>query len=257
MSVVHLYRIPQVIELTSETGASLMNYPMNRTDFTLHRNADNDIDFLIRDIDRKPISFANASAVIHVMDTRQQRLIMARQMTVVDAAKGHLKFFVTAEESASLPLRDLSYTVMMTRPDNAQVLLFTDRNRAAVGVIHVEEGPLPIVVEPIHLDKRDFFKNNAYWQAQSFASARTVGNESGIHSLTLELLDRFSGVFEVQGSTNPSAAQDDQDWKTVLTEKYTQTEGVQYLTFTDTDILWIRFRITPTRGDFGKLVYRN
>lgn len=234
-----------------------MNYPMNRTDFTLHRNADNDIDILVKDIDRKPISFASASAIINVVDTRQQRLLMSRQLTVVDAAKGHLRFFVTGEETANLPLRDLSYTVLMTRPDNAQVLLFTDRNRSAVGVIHVEEGPLPMVVEPVHLDKRDFFQNGLYYQAQAFASAKTAGNDSGIHSLTLELTNGFSGLFEVQGSSNPSAAQDDSDWKTVLSERYTVADGVKYHTFTNTDILWVRFRITPTRGKFDKLVYRN
>lgn len=257
MSVIHLYRIPQVIVLTSETGASLMNYPMNRTDFTLHRHADNDIDILVKDIDRTAISFANASAVITVIDPRQQRLLLSRQLTVHDAAKGHLKFFLTGDEVAALPIRDLTYTVTMTRPDNAQVLLYTDRDRSAKGIIHIEEGSLPLVVDPVHLDIRDFFQNGTYYQAQSFASAKTSGNESGIHSLTLELLQNFSGKFEIQGSTNPSAAQDDSDWKTILTRDYTEVTGVQYLTFTDTDILWVRFRITPRRGKFDKIVYRN
>lgn len=257
MSVVHLYRIPQVIVLASATGASLMNYPMNRTDFTLHRHADNDIDILVKDIDRRAISFVNATATINVIDPRQQRLLLSRQLTVHDAAKGHLKFFMTGEDVAALPIRDLSYTVTMTRPDNAQVMLYTDRDRGGQGVIHIAEGPLPLVVEPVHLDIKDFFQNGTYYQAQAFASAKTAGNESGIHSLTLELLAGFSGEFEIQGSTNPSAAQDDRDWSTVVKKQYTETTGVQYLTFTDTDILWVRFRITPRRGKFDKLVYRN
>lgn len=262
MSVV-LYSIPQVIELMSATGAGLMNYPMNRTDFTVYRHADNDIDFRVRDIDRKAISFASATAVIHIMDGRQQRLVMARELIIHSASTGHLKLFMTGAEAAALPQRDLRYTVMMTRADGAQVMLFTDKNRTAAGVIHVEDGPLPAVIEPVRLTVRDFirrrlgvnFTNTLF--AGAFAGAKMVQNETGIHSLTIDLQNDFSGKVSVEGSKNPSPSQDDSDWSTVVENSYLLTTGNQYIEFTDPDLMWVRFRIEPRRGSFGDVVYRN
>lgn len=240
-----------------------MNYPMNRTDFTVYRHADNDIDFLVRNYDRKAISFADATAVIHIMDGRQQRLLISRELIVHSAATGHLKLFLTGAEAAALPQRDLRYTVMMTRPDGAQVMLFTDKDRKAAGVIHVEDGPLPSVIEPIRLTRRDFMHRRLGVNfidtlfAGAFAGAKMVQNESGIHSLTIDLQDNFSGKVTVEGSKNPSAAQDDSDWSTVIENSYLLETGNQYIEFTDPDLMWVRFRIEPRRGSFGDLVYRN
>ena len=263
MSLVHLYRIPQVVELTAGIGVNLMNYPINRADFTLFRYADNDIDFLIKDFDRQVVTMAGCSATITIIDTRQQRLLMARDLILADATQGHFKLFITGEEAASFPKRDLRYTVMMTRTDAAQVMLFTDKNKKSDGVIHVEDGPLPMVVEPVRLRPNDFLTRAMglgkvrTLYAGSFASAKTVGNDTGIHSLSIEFIDDFSGKVFIEGSRNTSAAQDDSDWFIIHEESFTLKTGTEYIPFTNAEVMWVRFRIEPRRGTFDEVVYRN
>lgn len=262
MSFVHLYRIPQVVQLAASIGANLMNYPMNRSDFTLFRHVDNDIDFLIKDFDRQVVTMEGASAMITIVDARHQRLLLARPLIAADAAQGHFKLFVTGEEVVAMPKRPLRYTVTMTRPDGAQIMLFTDKNKQCEGTVNVEDGPIPLVTEPVVLRLKDFVTRAVGLARQktlvagSFASAKTSGNKDGIHSVTVDF-DNFTGKFIVEGSRNSSPAQDDSDWEDVLSVSRTEKDGVEHFSFTDNDSLWIRFKFEPIQGTLKELTYRN
>jgi hypothetical protein len=255
MSVVTLYRIPQVIELTTGTGAKLMNYAVNRTDFTLFRYVDNEIDILVRNIDRKPVSFDDATAVMHIVEPLSQRLVLSKDLTIVDAEEGHLRLTITGEEASELPKKSLRFTVTMVRADTTTALLFTDRHRQPHGIIHVEEGPLPEPKEPVILGWDDFLKRNGYFYAGTYQGAALVHNHTGVHSVLVTLAN-FTGSVTVEGSYELSPDQSENEWKTLAEETFLTETGRVHIPF-EGQIMWVRFRVQKKQGDLTELVYHN
>jgi hypothetical protein len=67
-ATINVFNMPQVVTLTlgGDTGATLMNYPVNRTDFKLAKGVTTEIMFFVKDTDRHPITvsgLANAGIV--------------------------------------------------------------------------------------------------------------------------------------------------------------------------------------------------
>lgn len=232
-----------------------MNYPVNSTDFTIYRYVDNEIDFMVKNIDRAPIPFANATATIHILDSRHQRLLLTRELTVVDEAKGHLRLFLTGNEASALPAKTLKYTVVMTRPDNVQVMLYTDRNRKASGAATVVDGPLPDPIDPIELTMEDFILRQGVYYSGAYAGAKMVANESGLHSVALRLVG-FTGNVTVQGSIESAPTQDDGSWFPVSDLDYDDHTGMAHIPF-EGQLMWVRFLITKTSGEVETITYRN
>jgi hypothetical protein len=60
-ATIDVFMMPQVVTLTlgGDTGASLMNYPVNRTDFNLTKGVTNEILFFVKDVDRHPVTADN------------------------------------------------------------------------------------------------------------------------------------------------------------------------------------------------------
>jgi hypothetical protein len=255
MSVITLYRIPQVIVLTTGTGATLMNYPVNQTDFTIYRNVDNEIDFLVKNIDRRAISFADSTARIHITDTRQQRLLVSRDLIIVDEEKGHLRLFLTGAESAALPIKTLSYSVVLTRADNVQVLLFTDRSRKSSGTAMVADGPLPDPIDPIELTLEDFLIREGVYYSGALPGSVMVDNETGFHSVVFNLTG-FTGILTAQGSLELSPSQDDGLWFPMATQTLSQHTGLYHIPF-EGQVNWVRFVITKAAGDVTAITFRN
>lgn len=256
MSVVHIYRIPQVVELTLGSGGALMNYSVNRTDFRLFRHVDNQIDFWVKNVDRKSIAMANTSTSVHITHPHTQRVIMTRDLEVVDAAKGHMRLFISGEEAAALPPGALRYSAVVTNTvTNVQTILFTDRDRKGSGVVEVTEGPIPDPPEPIRLSFSEFILRNGKYYSEALEGAALVQNYSGQHSLAINLA-AFSGKFTVQGSLeeNPSAL--DTNWFNIDYRLYQNDNGLVHFPF-EGNVLWVRFVVEVGSGTIEKIEYRN
>ena len=97
-SPIWLYNIPQVVNLTipgslQYEGTMLNNYPVLRTDFRLVRGVTNEIVFFVRDLDRKPVALPTDNTLtIFIVDTKTDTILMSRDLTIVDLAKGIYQF---------------------------------------------------------------------------------------------------------------------------------------------------------------------
>lgn len=255
MSVVQLYQIPQVIELTTGIGGTLMNYPVNRCDFNLYRYVDNTIDFLVTDVDRQPVSFANASATLNLLDFRHQRLILSRALTVVDPVNAQLQFKMTATETGNLPSKTLRYSVVMNNPDGTTTMLFTDRSLKAAGQVNVLDGPLPVPVDPVVIEFSDFLVRNSLYYSSDYAGAAMIDNETGIHSAVVDL-SGFTGTVTVQGSVELTPPNDDSLWFPITSQVFTNQTGLSYIPFQG-ELMWVRFQLSIVSGTLNQITYRN
>jgi hypothetical protein len=189
------------------------------------------------------------------MDSRQQRLILTRDLNVIDEDKGHLRLFLTGDESAALPSKTLRYSVVLTRPDNVQVLLMTDKSRRAHGQATVLDGPLPDPIEPITITLDDMTMQTSVYYSGAYAGAAMVDNETGLHSAAIRL-DDFTGSVLGQGSLEQAPSQDVGAWFPVAAKAFDEHTGLAHIPF-EGQLMWVRFLITVTDGDLVSITYRN
>lgn len=256
MSVVHIYRIPQVIDLTFGHGGVLMNYTVNRTDFKLSHHVDNQIDIWVKNIDRKAVTMANATVSLNIIDPHINRIVMTRDLEVVDAPKGLLKLFVAGEEAAALPIGAMNYSVIVTNTvTNQQTLLYTDRERRGLGVVEIVQGPIPDPPEPYRMSFSDFIQRDGKYYSENLVGAAGVDNYSGQHSIVVTFAN-FSGKFTIQGSLQENPSSLDSNWFNISTQEFVNQTSLTHIPF-EGNILWARFVIELFDGTIERIEYRN
>jgi hypothetical protein len=261
MSVIHLYRIQQVVELTTaSTGASLMNYPVNRTDFNLARHVDNEVEFWVKNIDRKPVPLGTARVTMHISEVKTGKVLLTRDLIVLDAAKGLVRLFVSGDETAIMPKGFLKYSIVMTRADGVQVMLYTDRDRKGVGHVEVIDGPLPDPIDAIPLSLSNFislghYDGNTKLYSTALPGAAMVHNVSGQHSAVLHLKE-FSGSVTVQGTLEVQPSAISSNWFDVITRTFVDETSVLHMPF-EGNLMHVRFVVQQDSGTIDPILYRN
>jgi hypothetical protein len=255
MSVIHLYRIPQVVELTTGTGATLMNYPANRTDFRVYRHVDNEIDFFLKNIDRRAVTLVEGAVTIHILDQTTKRVLLTRNLQIVSAPDGHARLFMTGDDVAKFPSQTLRYTVVQTRSDGVQVACYTDRDRKAIGLVEVAEGPIPGPAEPTPISTDDFINLSGKLQSGAYPGSASVGNVSGQHSLVIPT-QYFTGRVTIQGSLIEQPGSSPGEWFNVTSREFTNSTELVHMPF-EGNLLWVRFIVETVSGDIDVIQYRN
>lgn len=254
---VTVYSVPQVVNLTvPETtgpGADRMNYPVNRTDFRIVRGVTNEIEFFVRDIDRKPVDVDDGVISIHVMDRRRRREYLTRPLTVTDAARGLYRLAVAPEEVADWPMEELTWTVTVRRPDGSDIILWTDRDYGPHGFLTVTDGPWPEPLPPVTLLAESLLLRNDWLVSEAVAGAVTLDVPDAVHSLAAYLTG-FVGTILVEGSLVAQPSTEDTDWfeaeRVEVTAPATETRGITVIG----RLAWMRVRIRQLSGSVEKIL---
>ena len=272
-ATIDVFNMPKVVTLTlgGNTGATLMNYPINRTDFTLVRGATNEIIFFVKDVDRKPVT-ANAMVTLGINDLRiivsdhhANSLLLGTNNAPVsnapvdasvlqpygDTTKGMWLLTLRSSDTANWPLGGLRYSVVADRATD-QVMLYTDRNYGPYSDCELVDGPFPMPPEAITLQLEDLQYDGPSLYSGALPGAATLGNISGQQSAVINMTG-FMGSVTVQASLENQPSSQDLDWFTAQVDTATlgtllngtvtfqnATDGPVYLSITG-NYMWVRF----------------
>jgi hypothetical protein len=258
---VHIYDIPQVITVSTGSGAQNMNYPVNSTDIRLFKYVRNTIRIFVKDIDRKPVTLSDPNIpMIVVTDRRNQKVLLNRSMDTVDQAKGLYQIVIDPVDLDPIDIGYYNYFVLTDSADGTPSPLYTDRNRSPLGVIEVAEGPVPLPRPSIEIAADQFSISNTVAISGAYAGSATVGDLSGLHSVAF-YLDNFQGNITVQGSLDAQPTSTDSYWFEVHNYSFDDDtySGVYPRSF-EGNLVWVRFIVSQTDGQFTgltKILYRN
>lgn len=273
MASIILYRIPQVVFLVlSGTGARLMNFPTYRTDFKLFKNVMNEVDLFVKDQDRKAVNLLGKSLTLCVVDNRIGRLILKKQLAIIDEFRGLARLTTTPAETAQWDTGFLSFTIIFGREDSSEVLLYTDENYGAKSYLEVVDGPIPPPVASRELLYTDFLQVSSgyplltYHVSTAVAGPAQIGNITGVQGVAV-YLTTYYGKFWIQASLENQPPTLDAEWFNVpiggATDyfQFTNVTGVQDFNIVG-NFMWVRFRTLDdiTLGPNGKVdrvLYRN
>lgn len=250
-ATINVYNMPQVVTLTlgGDTGATLMNYPVNRTDFKLTKGVTTEVLFFIKDVDRKSSTVDGTPKVV-ISDTRQNRVLLERNLVQrVIGTQTLWVLSIAATDIVDWPLGFLRYSMVVDRGAD-EVMLYSDRAYQGYSQCQVIEGPYPDPPEPITVTEADMTILSGELVSGAYPGAASVGNVSGLHGVVLNVTD-FVGQFYVEGSLEAQPSTHESDWFTAHGQYFGQpTTGPIQFDDVIGNYVWIRFVLLKESGEF-------
>ena len=261
MAIFSIYTIPTIINLTTDSNSdgsnvALMNFSANNTDIQIFSNVRNQIQAIIRDIDRKVATVdPTASVIMMIYDPDTGYVLFQQPMTCSSAAQG---LWAVAIDRTSLPdwsKADYQFSIFVENATGTRFPLFTERSTGkSHGIIRVMDGPIPPPRQPMIVPSCDFILRDGASYSGAYAGAATVNNQSGQATFSAYLTN-FSGTIRVQGSLDMNISTDDSQWFDVNTQTISLPQtGTIGQPFTG-NFTYVRFVVNAASGSVDQIIY--
>lgn len=258
---IRIFEIPQVVNLifpesTTGEGPILMNYPANRTDFRLILGVTNNVEFFVRDIDRKATTVAGRSFTIRITDPASNRLLLTQGLTVTIAEQALLRLTIGPDEMEDWPLGALRWSVTCDLGEGNEVMLWSDQDYTHYSELLLVEGPFPGPIDPIVSEGANLLHRDGFIWTGASPGPVTVGRPGSVASFQITLTN-FTGSITVQASLESQPDSGDENWFDVDTYDYHDAfTGDDGFTFS-TNHNWFRLKFTSTQGNIVRVLFRN
>jgi hypothetical protein len=271
MSLIYLYSYKLPVQLSmSDHQVTNYNRPMINYNTKVYKNNFNNIEFVIRNNDRRPVRLLDAQLSILIEHSATKTLVLEKACTVTDEVKGRARVVLSPDDVASWALGGYNYMVKLVRPYQTQEFLYTDINNNAYGNFELfdsvggtfvpAETLLGTELTPITVD---LDQRQTHFISGAIPAENKVGNSTGLFTVAL-YQTQWEGRFRVQASL-ANLAPTERSWFTmelqpgVIEDRYDGTvEGLRSYSFT-LNCRWIRFVCIPdpiNRGTIDKIVYK-
>ena len=280
MTSVIVFSFPQTINVVmTDRGVENFNMSLEDSDFKIYKGADNPIDFIVRNDDRKPVNLVGKSVVITVLNFFTEELFLKKEAEILDAEQGSFKITFTPEETANWEPSFYKYSLLMNHLEGDSTLLFVDQDHNAAGVFEFIDGVLPDLKDSFRVLGEEFTPVNIApptTEPTNFISTALPADAllcqvDGLHTVVVYGTD-YAGKFFVEGSLEPTPSPNDQDWFKIHLRSFEQFfelgnkpdpdctfTGIEAFTFTAMT-RWVRFRHIPdmdNTGTIDQVLYRN
>lgn len=254
MSAIPIFKVPQVANITVQGINARMHMIIastyGRSTFRLFRRAQNDFDFLLRDIDRQPVVLEGDLSLL--INDNLNNLVMERPLVVVNEARGHYRCTFTLEDTLDIQPGLYSWCVKHIDTEDIERIMYTNQDYTVRGIMEVQDGFLTPLEHPETITT--FTPDNGGFITSTFLGAAKVHNNSGNHSILLHL-DDYTGTIFIDASLDDATPSDNAEWVPVQNIVYTDQTGIINVNFFG-NYTFVRFRMTSATG-LEKIVYRN
>jgi hypothetical protein len=257
MAGVILYSLPQVVQVVQPSnpagGVMITSFHHTRSDFKVFWNVDNDIDFFIRDYDRKIKAIGTDTYSIVITNPKTGKLLFQVALVAVDASIGHLRLTLTAQESILLPIGTLSYSIV--RNDAGRnTLMFTDRDHGPQSTLEVKYGPIPAQMEPTVITHSDFAVIDGSLRAGAYQGPSILTDASNMRTFLIsssELTGQI--VFEASLSETPPTTA--ADWFVAHQEPFLSFTGCRTVNL-EGNYSWVRLVLVEISGRMTEILMK-
>jgi hypothetical protein len=233
---------------------------MYRQHIKIFRGISNQIDFQVRDLDRKPYALMNRRLYVVIKDQITQQVMIGKHAHVDDDRHGRYSLRLEPGEIDTWPVGKYTFSVIMTDCEDRDQLLYTDMDQRTVGEIDLSEQPLAVLRPSIQILPKDFYTvlqgSIQRKDTGKFPASNTVSSASGLHTIGI-WSNNWSGTVKIQGSLEDNP-RNDLDWFDVET---IVNDPLDELIYTNVfgRYQWLRFVQLPldtNQGTIDKIVYR-
>lgn len=280
MSIVYLFKFPEYIHLVkTDQLASTINWPMIQYDTKVFKGVTNNIEFIIRNNDRKPIKLVDCqleaqiqkvNVVSNSMDFLPE-LQLIKSVVITDDVNGKAKLILCPEDIQHWAPGYYQYVVNITYNTGISEFLYTDVNKNTFGNFELLEGVSRSLAPAIEIVNSTFYPSlvdeygYTLWAAGPVKGDAQIERANGTHTVAV-YQNNFTGKFAIQGSLSNDDPMPDEwfyipldginDWFLFTTSN--NYIGPTLFNFT-LNVYWLRFIYKPDPTNIGtvdKVLYK-
>lgn len=250
-------------------GVENMNSPMQSTDFKLYRNAPSQIEFNIKNNDRKPVNLSGKKIICYLINGLTSTKLLTRELDVIDDYKGKAILKIFPSDNVDWNIGFHKYSIQIVDANGDIDLLYTNDIFFSGGTFELLESVTPKPVESFDIDPEKFIKqnngyNNDYYVSDYYPGRAQLGYSDTLHTVAI-YCDNFSGQIYVQGSIEGQPSLDDDKWFYISLDSdknfievfdYTGIEAFNFRA----NVLWVRFfykEHLANKGKISKILFKN
>jgi len=281
MPIAYLFKFPEYNHLVkADFASSNINWPMIQYDTKIFKGVTNNIDFVIRNNDRKAIKLVSyqLQAQIQQVNTPSNSMdflpevLLTKMVDITDEINGKARLVLTPEDIQNWNPGYYRYVVKIINDDNTTEYLYTDVNKSTFGSFELKEGVISSLAPAIEIDESQFtptpinLYDDTVWVSGGVQGDAQVGRANGTHTFAV-YQNNFLGQFWIQGSLSSDSPLPTEWFYIPLDPNNDYFEftannnnlGPTLFNFS-MNVYWLRFIYKPdlaNTGTFGKVLYKN
>lgn len=246
-----------------DQGVKGMNLGWGDTDFVIHKGAFSNLEFVVRDVDRKPVNLNGKIISASLIDNETGELYIERDLQIIDHSKGRCKLTLTPDDIIDWNNGFIRYSITLKDEDSLEYFyLYNDMNQEAIGYIEVKDKAAPLPVKVNELTEFTPYGNYDVTLPTKMHSGSIKG--PGQNSFTSNIMTiaiyfkEFTGKFFVEATLDPVPDGQSANWfKINLLPgqdelKFFNKSGVEPYNISG-DYHWIRFGYYQEQFETGSI----
>lgn len=240
---------------------------MHNPDFLAFKDSQTDIEFIVRNIDRKPINLTGRQLFATLVNNQSKRTIASIPLTIVDAARGIARLTLVPYMVKDIPLGFHRWTISYMLDNGNAKLLNVDQVETSHGYFEMRYGRQLQGIESQSAKLSEFHPvnfdgTNTYMVSPNFRGNLRNGSLDGLHTFAW-YVENWTGSIWVEGSIVEQTP-DEMDWFPILIDdhletKLTNASGIIAHNL-EMNLQWVRFKLRDhqmNHGEFKQILFRN
>lgn len=240
------------ILIPTRSGTTYYN-PQNYRSFVVYKNLAQNLEFFVKDSNRKPVNLDSKTLTATVVDRISKSVVITKTLVPADYDNGVAVMRITQSDTSLLSIGLYDIIITYTEVNGEVFGLFSDQNSRISFVLEIKNNPLPAARPSLTTSTFTLIDDKNY--TQRFASTAQTGNTDGTNTLTAYTTN-YTGELYAQGSldTNPTET----DWFLInlstssTGHTFTNSSGITSFTFEGL-FVWTRFYHIPDSNNLGSL----
>lgn len=241
-----------------------MPYNSFNSDFVLYKATDSNLEFLVKDLDRKPIASQGKAYKIAIIRFDTGELAVRLDGQVVDAYRGLVVFEISPELTATWDDGYYRYAVTMVNEDGREFPLFVDQDHSAVGFLELRSNNIPKPAPTITILPTDYIKlyvndqltpTNEFFQSEAYPGPGNYSAYTRNVSIAIYATN-FIGTARLEATLDENPDQIDANWFRVDLDG--TDADLSYDNFSGIDVFsiqgnytWFRVSYKPSLSNTG------
>lgn len=259
----NVYYLRKIAWVTlTDRGIKNMNLGWGDADFIVYKGAYSYLEFIVRDVDRKPVKLVGMTVKCFLIHDNTNELYLERELEIVNPVEGRCKLTLTPGDSIDWAAGHIRYSLQIFDSDlGTSVYLYNDLNQEALGYIELRDRAFP--APPQIKEAKTFtpvstgLNQPTVWYSGSFKGPGQELYTSSLMTFAV-YLENYSGMFFVETTLDPQPDGDNTKWVKIdllpgqSEITYTNKSGVDPYNISG-QYQWIRFGYYQNSGDEGKI----
>ena len=206
MPTVFLYSFKEYVQLLQfDANPQLVNWPMTIYDTKLYKGVTNNIDFVVRNNERRPINLVGLTLQATIQDQLTGEVVLTKNVEVTVAIQGKARLTLDPGDVEDLFAGYYNYSIQNTNVNGISQLFYTDINQSGIGHFELFDGVLRTMLPAVEILAAQFTQtpignnDDLAFLTGAFPGDAQTQRANGMHTVAV-YQTRFIGKFFIQAS---------------------------------------------------------